>query len=97
MCKYSYLKMCNNSCFHACIYSYLVQKYKMYLYNQMQMTTFLFVTLPMCIMPFIDMLLADCHSIAFLYPIPYKGFYCQVDNMQSFRLNGILEASSLTI
>ena len=40
MCKYSYLKMCNNSYFYACIYSCLVQKYKMYLYNQMQMTTF---------------------------------------------------------
>ena len=40
MCKYSYLKTCNNSCLHMCICSYLVQKYKMYLYNQLQMTTF---------------------------------------------------------
>ena len=55
-----------------CIYSYLVQKYKMYLYNQLQMTTFLFVALPMRIMQFIDMLLADCHSKVFLYLIPYK-------------------------
>ena len=28
-------------------YSYLVQKYKMNLYNQLQMITFLLVTLPM--------------------------------------------------
>ena len=64
--------MCKYSCLHMCSYSYLVQKYKMYLYNQLQMTTFLFVALPMRIMQFIDTLLAGCHSKAFLYLIPYK-------------------------
>ena len=44
------------------------------------MTIFLFVALPMRIMPFIDMLLAGCHSTAFLYPIPCKVSWCQSDN-----------------
>lgn len=71
MCKYSYLKTSNHSYLRTYIYSYLVQKYKMYLYNQLQMITFLFVALPMRIMPFIDMPLAGYHSTVFLYPIPY--------------------------
>ena len=67
MCKYSYLKTCNSSYLYTYIYSYLTQKYKMYLYNQLQMTTFLFVVLPMRIIPFIDMLPVGYHSIVFLY------------------------------
>ena len=80
MCKYSYLKTCNSSYLYTYIYSYLTQKYKMYLYNQLQMTTFLFVALPMRIIPFIGMLPVGYHSIAFLYLIPCKVSWCQSDN-----------------
>ena len=47
----------------------------MYLYNQLQMTIFIYCitnATPMQLIPFIDMLPAGYHSIAFLYLIPCK-------------------------
>ena len=41
MREYSYLRTCIYSYLRTCIYSYLTRKYKMYLYNQLVMTTFL--------------------------------------------------------